>query len=132
MMRHRSDPQQFKGKNNHNSESSSEDDADVFSSLSRKRKADIEVADDDTAASYLNQRTLLHGKGREMIHANVDASNLAKPMPPVTTSIAGLTQKSSAKRHHGDVSDAHKAKLDAILMELEAGTKNITKSSASG
>lgn len=87
-----------------NNNSSSEED-DVFSALSRKKKGST-------------------GSGKIVTKAkiddglNSDAKNDASTCEKTTTVLP--PQTSSNKRHHSEVSDARKAKMDALLQELEA------------
>lgn len=90
-----------------NEEESSDDD-DAFTALSRKRpRAQPPVSEEEAVSKRaLDGDASDHHRSREEV---------GDPKRPVA-------QTSSTKRHHGAVSDARKAKMDAILLELEAET----------
>jgi U2-associated protein SR140 len=94
MMRHRSVPTPKA-----DGSSSSSDDDDVFSALSRKKKGSKV-----SAAVPIKKKTALEN--------TKDESMLERKLPVSTTS--------SNKRHHGASSDSRQAKMDALLLELEA------------
>jgi hypothetical protein len=114
MMRHRVDCQ---GQNNSVDEDSSDDDDDAFTALSRKkRKGELTSKDTMSKKPSIDNDTT-----QRMAPPEVDNINGTIPKQPMVV----VTQtSSSAKRHHGEVSDARKAKMDAILLELEAETSN--------
>jgi RNA recognition motif. (a.k.a. RRM, RBD, or RNP domain) len=108
MMRHRSGPPAPQPSEDG---SSSEDDA--FSALSRKRKKGGNVK--NVAAKRTDTTTTAHS---EPSAAVTSATTVNEPPP------APLVAKtSSTKRHHGELSDSRKAKMDALLLELEAETR---------
>jgi U2-associated protein SR140 len=118
MMRHRASS---RPDNNIDDESSDEEDA--FTALSRKRKGDAkskESKKDRTESPNATVATTTGSKVDAVVAVPIDD----KP-PPVVV----MAQTSSTKRHHGEVSDARKAKLDAILLELEAETSKISSDS---
>ena len=84
-------------------EEESSDDDDAFTALSRKRPR-------STVATM--------EKEIEKPQVPPAAEELQRP----------VASTSSNKRHHGAVSDARKANMDAILLELEATHKNRTSS----
>ena len=115
MMRHRASSQL----DNSNGEDSS-DDEDAFTALSRKRKCDAKSKDSVTKKSKANDRN-----ESENSTTKADAVLPMEKQQPFV-----VAQTSSTKRHHGEVSDARKAKLDAILSELEADTSKISSDTA--
>jgi RNA recognition motif. (a.k.a. RRM, RBD, or RNP domain) len=95
--------------------SSSEED-DVFSALSRKRKGSKE----SSSVSSLKKQGYLSGG----VDRNQDEpKSKEETQPPMKLPVAST---SSTKRHHGEVSDARKAKMDALLLELEAEKNRAT------
>jgi hypothetical protein len=106
MRRHRSGaPQQ---------EESSSDEEDAFAKMpSRKnKKAKIkEEPNDEPFATTVSSKEA----------TTAGASTAATTMPPSQPAIPALsaTVTSSMKRHHSVLSDTRKAKMDALLMELE-------------
>jgi hypothetical protein len=104
MMRHRSGPPAPQPSEDG---SSSEDDA--FSALSRKRKKG------DNAKNVAAKRTNTTTASSEPLTAT--ATTVNEPPAPL------VAKTSSTKRHHGELSDARKAKMDALLLELEAETR---------
>ena len=96
-------------------ESSDEDDA--FTALSRKRKVEVKSKDATSKKSTTKDRTESEDSS---LNDKVQIKNRIISQKPLV-----VTQTSSIKRHHGEVSDARKAKLDAILLELEADTSKV-------
>ena len=107
MMRHRTSSQ---ANNNNDNVDESSDEEDAFSALSRKRKGEAKSKDTTLKKSAVNDRT----------EAADSTTNVDTQIEKVV-----VAQTSSTKRHHGEVSDARKAKLDAILLELEADTSKL-------
>lgn len=99
-MRHRSGPSS-QGTNDDASASSSDDD-DVFSVLAKKRK----IGDKEKASNDSKEETTTENASKN------SGPKLPRHLPLPTTS--------SNKRHHGAVSETRKAKMDALLLELEA------------
>lgn len=78
-------------------ESSEEDEEDVFSNLAKKQKSkNVPTKQEPSSAATPASKT---------------TSNLAQPLVPSVTS--------SMKRHHGAMSNTRKAKMDALIHELE-------------
>jgi RNA recognition motif. (a.k.a. RRM, RBD, or RNP domain) len=110
-MRHFSaDPPIPEGQSKENE--SSEDDGDAFSALARKRSRTKRPQGPD-------EETRLEG--------DTDRSR----EPAMDDRKRPVAQTSSNKRHHGAVSDARKAKMEAILLELESETATL-RSAGSG
>jgi hypothetical protein len=126
-MRHRSAPHEDRKST---ADDGSSDDDDAFSALSRKRKVESKplscgetetkkVAKDRVGDVEAGNSMVTSQKSLAALHDEV-----SKQLPVV------VAQTSSTKRHHGEVSDARKAKMDAILLELESETTNrVSKSS---
>lgn len=115
MRRHRSGaPQQ---------EESSSDEEDAFAKMpSRKnKKAKIkeepkgikEEPQDEPSATQSAT-----GSSKEATEAGGSTSTTTT-IPPLQPAFPGLSATSSMKRHHSVLSDTRKAKMDALLMELE-------------
>lgn len=102
-MRHRSEPPS-QGTNDDASASSSDGD-DVFSALSKKRK----IGEKDKVSHDTSEGTNTENQTKD---SGDKIPQLPRHLPPPTTS--------SNKRHHGAVSETRKAKMDALLLELEA------------
>jgi U2-associated protein SR140 len=95
--------------------SSSEED-DVFATLKKKSRLSKPDAED-----ALNSSTL-------SVPTTCEATNLDKG----STTITGINHvkasiTSSMKRHHGAISSSRKAKMDALLHELNAETNILSK-----
>ena len=105
MMRHRSGPLP--------DPSSSSEEEDVFSALSRKRKGSKSTISDSSSIKKKANRSVIPGE--KLDDSKEDAQPPAK--------VAAVVNTSSTKRHHGEVSDARKAKMDALLLELETEKK---------
>ena len=118
MMRHRASSQP----DNNNGEESSDDD-DAFTALSRKRRGDAKTKDLTSKNSTAGDRTESDAPTTGKTDMPIDSKPLRQQ--PVV-----VAQTSSTKRHHGEASDARKAKLDAILLELEADTSKISSDTA--
>ncbi len=116
-MRHRASSQP----DNNNGEESSDDD-DAFTALSRKRKGEAKTKDLTSKKSTASDRTESDSSATK-----TDTPIDSKPLRQQPVVIA---QTSSTKRHHVEASDARKAKLDAILLELEANTTKISSDAA--
>lgn len=85
-----------------------DDDDDVFTALSKKRRKKL------SAASGIKQE-----KERQDYVSDSD---------PNGKLVLPASHTSSTKRHHGIVSDARQAKMDALLLELEAEKKLTVRS----
>lgn len=110
-MRHRS------GYPRRDDERSSSEEDDAFTALSRKRKESR--ASTNISGSCSKKLLASDGAGAAAYSGlSEDAQGSAK-LPVAITS--------STKRHHGEISDARKAKMDALILELEA-EKNKTSS----
>jgi RNA recognition motif. (a.k.a. RRM, RBD, or RNP domain) len=94
----------------------SSDDDDAFSALARQRPRTKRQR-----PSMLEEEERSMKAGDDMIHPQESAMDDQK---------RPVAQTSSTKRHHGAVSDARQAKMEAILMELEAETT--TRAGGSG
>lgn len=116
MMRHRASS---RPDNNVDDESSDEEDA--FTALSRKWKGDTKSKESKKDRTEPPNATVA-------TTSKVDAV-VAVPIDAKQAPVVVMAQTSSTKRHHGEVSDARKAKLDAILLELEAETSKISSDS---
>ena len=113
MMRHRASS---KPDNKKDDESSDEEDA--FTALSRKRKGSAKSKDTELKKSTtVDPQESADGTTKD--DAQIE-NKLFRQQPVV------VAQTSSTKRHHGEVSDARIAKLDAILLELEADTSKMS------
>jgi hypothetical protein len=93
-------------------DSSSEDDA--FSRLSRKsKKQKVSAAAPPPPVPQPSRSSGPINSGKEA------------PLPAGAATLPLLTTTSSMKRHHKEMSDTRKAKMDALLTELETEKKNI-------
>jgi hypothetical protein len=111
MMRHRAS-----SKTDNNFDQSSDED-DAFTALSRKRKG--EAKSKDSALKKLTTKDKTESEDSS-VNQKAQIENQIISQAPVV-----IAQTSSTKRHHGEVSDVRKAKLDAILLELEADTSKV-------
>jgi len=106
--------------------SSSSDDEDAFSALSKKRKKKTKAppnANSSNKAVKTEEKEQKPAAAAAAADANNDGDK-QKLLPVYNTS--------SMKRHHGAASDTRKAKLDAILLELEAEKDHVKKEPARG
>lgn len=95
-------------------ESSSSDEEDAFSALSKKASAKKK------AKSVPPSQTVDNSRNTNAIKAESSQSKSRLAVPSATQpSRAPMTVTSSMKRHHKP-SDKRKAKMDALLQELEA------------
>lgn len=112
MMRHRNGPPP--------DQSSSSEEDDVFSALSRKRKGSSAASISGMSFSKKQATSVVLGEDK------VEGPLFEVTQPFNKGTVAAGT--SSTKRHHGVVSDARKAKMDAVLLELEAEKNRATVS----
>jgi hypothetical protein len=104
-------------------EESSSDEEDAFAKMpSRKnKKAKIEMTKIKEEPNDEPFATTQSATGSSKEGTAAGAGTSATTMPPSQPNIPELsaTVTSSMKRHHGVLSDTRKAKMDALLMELE-------------
>lgn len=107
-------------------ESSSSDEEDAFSALSKKGNAKKKAK---TSAFSSNSTTTVSNTNSQNVKSNV-ANTASKPSPTASQLPSGapIPITSSMKRHHKP-SDARKAKMDALLQELEAEKERVPKKS---
>lgn len=97
--------------------SSSSDEEDVFSSLKLKKRRVTGADDEVKHASAANVPTTSQ-VSESSEASNKPATNNLPVKAPVT---------SSMKRHHGAISSSRKAKMDALLQELNAEKINVNQ-----
>jgi RNA recognition motif. (a.k.a. RRM, RBD, or RNP domain) len=119
MMRHRAASQP----DNNNEDVSSDDDDDAFTALSRKRKVEVKSKDTTSASDRFEVNDVATAVTTATLQSST-GSQIPNHQAPI------VVRTSSSKRHHGEVSDARKAKMDAILLELQAETTLQTSEAA--
>jgi hypothetical protein len=114
MRRHRSGaPQQ---------EDSSSDEEDAFAILSKKNKK-AKIKEEPSTVTTLNVEDAPSASGT--------TATSSKPLPEASEPAAVLPVSitSSMKRHHGASSNTRKAKMDALLLELEVEKSKVSTAS---
>jgi hypothetical protein len=106
-------------------EESSSDEEDAFAKMpSRKnKKAKIEMAKikEEPNDEPFGTTQSATGSSKEGTSVGASTNTTTTTMPPSQPTVPALsaTVTSSMKRHHSVLSDTRKAKMDALLMELE-------------
>ena len=117
-----------RGHGHEEDESSSDDEEDAFSALSKKVHAKKKAKSAPPTCDVASKRNH-EEKTREISTTGAEPSTIESK--PVTREFSSstrpqMTVTSSIKRHHKP-SDTRKAKMDALLQELEAEKKQIPK-----
>ena len=117
-----------RGHGHENEDSSSSDEEDAFSALSKKgnakKKAKKSEPTSNVTSSIVNDRKCVALKAESSVSkSTTDAREPNLSSAPLR---APISLTSSMKRHHKP-SDARKAKMDALLQELEAEKDQIPK-----
>lgn len=123
MMRRRVGPPPGAQQPNNNDDNSSSDDEDVFSKLSRKHQKKKQKKNPPREEKGDNKQ---QQQQQQQPTAAASTNQDAKPAPaaPVNPALP-LATTSSMKRHHKEMSGSRKAKMDALLQELEQEKKHI-------
>lgn len=127
MMRRRAGPPPGAQQNNNEDDSSSSEE-DVFSKLSRKHQKKKQKKNPPSRESDDNKQQEQKQQQTTAPSINQDA----KPAPAAVNNPAlPLATTSSMKRHHKEMSGSRKAKMDALLQELEQDKKHIDHTTVS-
>jgi len=103
-------------------ESSEDDEEDAFSAFNKKRKKHKASSSSSSAAAVVVPLIKVQSD-EEKPPADATKQQQQQQQLPVSST-------SSTKRHHGAASDTRKAKMDALLMELEAEKDRVSKEPA--
>jgi hypothetical protein len=109
MRRHRSGaPQQ---------EESSSDEEDAFAKMPSRKTKKAKIKEEPNDEPFATTQSTISSKEATAAGAST-AINTMPPSQPIIP-VLSATVTSSMKRHHSVLSDTRKAKMDALLMELE-------------
>lgn len=110
--------------------SSSMDEEDAFAAFSTKKRKKQKQTTKKGGGSTGSKMVKLEASNEKPTSINATAAD-ADVFDKSKQAVLPISNTSSTKRHHGATSDTRQAKMDAILLELEAQKGRVNSSEAS-